>query len=339
MPVTKNAALRYRLIDECLQRRQRTWTAALLLDTVAGKFFQATGLSLSKRQLAQDLADMREGGTAGLNAPIAWHRDQGYHYTDAGFSIHNSPLLTDDAAVLRQALAALRQLQGLGLSEELDEVVRRVEGHLHQQPAAGAEAAPHILFEQVPDYAGVAWLAPLYRAVRAQQVLRLRYRAFGVAEGWEETVQPYLLKQFNHRWFLVGQGSGRPGISNYALDRIEAADPDPATPYVTPPASLAARFQDVVGVSVPAGAGPPELVRLRFRPERGQYVQTKPLHPSQENGPADASGLEISLRVQLNRELETLVLSFGDDVEVLAPAALRQQVAGRLRQGAAQYCP
>ena len=97
------------------------------------------------------------------------------------------------------------------------------------------------------------------------------------------------------------------------------------------------RFRDVVGVSVPAGAGVPEVVRLRFRPERGQYVSTKPLHPSQETGPADASGLEISLRVQLNRELETLVLSFGDDVEVLAPAALRQQVAARLRQGAAQY--
>ncbi|RZM05714.1 MAG: PDZ domain-containing protein, partial [Pedobacter sp.] len=49
-------------------------------------------------------------------------------------------------------------------------------------------------------------LGPLYQAIRGRQVLVLRYRPFGAVEAWEATVQPYLLKQYNHRWFLIGQG-------------------------------------------------------------------------------------------------------------------------------------
>ena len=161
MPVTKNASLRYRLIDECLQRRQVIWTSARLLAVVADKFFQNTGQKLSKRQFNQDLADMKEGGSTGYHAPIAFMRDKGYHYTEPGFSIHNSPLMSDDAAVLRQALAALRQFQDLGLSAELNDLVQRVEGHLQTRP--GPEAEQQIIwFEQVPDYAGTPFLAPLY---------------------------------------------------------------------------------------------------------------------------------------------------------------------------------
>lgn len=336
MPVTKNASLRHRLIDECLQRRQQFWTPARLLETVADKFWQATGQPLSKRQFAQDLADMKEGGSAGYNAPLEWTRAQGYHYTDPTYSIYNSPLVSEDADVLRQALAMLQQFQGLGLGDELTELVQRVENHLQARPAP-EPTRQFISFEQVPDYVGTRWLGALYQAIRGRQVLALRYRPFGAAEAEEITVQPYLLKQYNHRWFLVGQGSGRPGLSIFALDRIEATDPDPTPTYLSPPADLSERFAHVVGVSVPAGAGPPELVRLRFGAGRGPYVRTKPMHASQQVAAETPDTLEITLRVVPTPELETLLLSFGNDVEVLAPATLRKRLGERLQTAAARY--
>ncbi|MFD2717460.1 helix-turn-helix transcriptional regulator [Hymenobacter monticola] len=303
---------------------------------MTAKFWELTGHKLSPRQFSQDLADMREGGSTGYNAPIAHTRDRGYHYTDDNFRLHNSPLETGDAAVLRQALAALRQFQGLGLSDELGDVVQRVEAHLQAQPADDAAGQSVIWFEQVPDYAGTPFLGPLYQAIRARQVLLLRYRAFGAAEAWEETVQPYLLKQYNHRWFLVGQGSGRSGISNYALDRIEGVAADETISYQPPRADLAARFADVVGVSVPEG-GVLETVRLRFRAGRGQYVLTKPLHPSQQTDTITGDVVEISLQLVLNPELQTLLLSFGDDIEVLAPLSLRTRISERLKAATGLY--
>ena len=335
MPTTKNPVTRYRLLDECLQRRQKAWPATELRATVAAKFFELTGYKLSQRQFAQDLADMREGGSTGYNAPIEWNRERGYYYTDPDFSVRNSPLVSDDAAVLRQALATLRQLQGLGLSEEMNDLVQRVERHLQAQPA-GEPARQFIWFEQVPNYTGAQFLGPLYQAIRARQVLVVRYQPFGAPAAWEATVQPYLLKQYNHRWFLIGEGTGHPGLSNYALDRIESLAAS-SQPYLAPPADLANRFADVVGVSVPAESSAPELVQLRFRAGRGQYVRTKPLHPSQEVSAETADTLAVTLRVVPTPELETLLLSFGDDVEVLAPPYLRERVGKRLRAAVAQY--
>jgi len=337
MPTNKGPETRYRLIDECLQRRQRIWSTNLLRDTVIARFWELTGHKLSPRQFSQDLADMREGGSTGYNAPIAHTRDQGYHYTDATFRLHDSPLETGDAAVLRQALAALRQFQGLGLGDELGDVVQRVEAHLQAQPADDAAGQPVILFEQVPDYTGTPFLGPLYQAIRARQVLLLRYRAFGAAEAWEETVQPYLLKQYNHRWFLVGQGSGRPSLSNFALDRIESLEPAPKIPYLPPPADIELRFANVVGVSVPAHDSVVERVSLRFRAGRGRYVLTKPLHPSQRLEAENVEVIEVSLWVIPTQELETLLLSFGEDLEVLAPSGLRTRISERLQAATGQY--
>jgi len=335
MPITKNAGLRYRLIDECLQRRQKIWTPARLLEEVARKFFDSTGQKFSKSQLNQDIAAMREGGSTGYNAPIAWTRDEGYHYTEPGFSIHNSPLVSDDAAVLRQALAALRQFQGLGLSDELNEVVQRVEGHLQSQ--VGAATEPQIIwFEQVPDYAGTPWLGRLYQAIRARQVLRLRYQPFGMPEALVETVHPQLLKEFNRRWFLLATSTARPGISQYALDRVEEAVIMPEEVYQQADLQPEEYFRDVVGVSVPPD-GAVQEIRLLFRQGRGNYVRTKPLHPSQEVLRETVDELEIALNLRPNRELETLILSFGDEVEVLTPATLRTSIANRMQSGAARY--
>jgi hypothetical protein len=156
MPDTKNPGLRLRLLDECLQRRQKVWTPARLFETVADKFEQATGRRFSKSQFNLDIKTLKED----YHAPLACTRDLGYHYTEPGFSILGSPLVEADADVLRQALAMLQQFRGLGLSDELHELARRVEGHLQAQPAAEA-ARQLISFEQVPAYAGAQWLGPL----------------------------------------------------------------------------------------------------------------------------------------------------------------------------------
>lgn len=292
---------------------------------------------ISKRQVQEDIKQMRPGGMTGYEAPIEYDREaKGYFYSDPTYSIRNSPLVSDDAPVLRQALAMLQQFQGLGLSEELGGIVKRVEEHLQARPEPES-SRQLIWFEQVPDYAGAHFLGPLYQAIRARQVLAISYRPFEAPKAYETFVHPYLLKQYNHRWFLIGQGSGRAGLSNFALDRIEALVPVPSIPYLPPPADIELRFADVVGVSVPANSSVVEQVLLRFRAGRGQYVRTKPLHPSQRLEAENTETIEVSLRVVPTQELETLLLSFGDDIEVLGPLSLRTRLSERLQSAIRQY--
>ena len=333
MPIVKNPGVRLRLIDECLQRRHKYWPAELLFKVVGEKFLQETGRTFSKSQFNLDIRALKTD----YQAPLVNDKERGYHYTEPSFSIVKSPLVSEDAAVLRQALATLRQFQGLGLSDELGDVVQRVEAHLQAQPDDDVAGQPVIWFEQVPDYAGTPFLGPLYQAIRARQVLRLRYRPFDAAEAYEIVVQPYLLKQYNHRWFLIGVGTGRAGLSNFALDRIEGLEPAPDAVYYPPPAAIEARFADVVGVSVPADGSVAERVSLRFRAGRGRYVLTKPLHPSQRLEAENVEVIEVSLWVIPTQELETLLLSFGEDLEVLAPLELRTRISERLQAATGQY--
>lgn len=332
MPVVKTPSLRFRLIDACLQRRQVRWTAAVLLKKVSDDFFQATGRTFSKSQFNIDLRALREE----YNAPLVYSRDQGYYYDEPNFSLFKSPLVSDDATVLRQVLGLLQQFEGLGLGDELHELTQRVEGHLQAQTKV-EPARQLIWFEQVPNYIGTHFLGSLYQAIQKQQVLEMQYRPFGAAQPLDIIVHPYLLKQYNHRWFLIGQGTGRAGLSTYALDRIEYFVPCDNQLYLSPPDDIASRFTNIVGVSIPSEDCIPELVQLRFSATRGQYVRTKPLHPTQQIR-AEANGvLGISLNVIPTQELITLLLSFGDDVEVVAPSSLRKNIESRLKAAAKQY--
>jgi predicted DNA-binding transcriptional regulator YafY len=332
MPVVKTPGLRFRLIDACLQRRQVRWTAALLLKKVSDDFFQATGRTFSKSQFNLDLKALREE----YNAPLMYSRDQGYYYDEPNFSLFKSPLVSDDAVVLRQVLGLLQQFEGLGLGDELHELTQRVEGHLQAQ-AESEPARQLICFEQVPNYIGTHYLGSLYQAIQKRQVLEMQYRPYSAAQALDIIVHPYLLKQYNHRWFLIGQGTGRIGISTYALDRIENFVTYNNQAYQSSPENIASRFANIVGVSLPSEDCIPELVELRFSASRGQYVRTKPLHHTQQLHAEMDGVLTVRLKVIPTQELVTLLLSFGDDVEVVSPSSLRVQIEKRLRTASKQY--
>ena len=64
-------------------------------------------------------------------------------------------------------------------------------------------------------------------------------------------------------------------------------------------------------------------------------MTTKPLHPSQRE--LDPDGCVVEIEVFINRELESLILSYGDQVEVLAPASLRGKMKERFRNVLSKY--
>lgn len=85
----------------------------------------------------------------------------------------------------------------------------------------------------------------------------------------------------------------------------------------------------LVGVTRPEGARPVEvLFETSYLPSR--YLETRPIHPSQRLLSHENDRYRFSLRVILNHELLNELLRFGSDLSVLAPAALKEMLAGRL---------
>lgn len=157
-------------------------------------------------------------------------------------SVFNSLATVDDLGVLQQALGALRQLQGLGLAQELLDLVERLE----RQPGGGERIICQ--FEQVPAYSGSKWLAMLYNVTQHRRPIVLTYQPFQAARPVERAVHPQLLKQYNGKWFLVAlREDAKLQMSVFALDRIKCIDEAAGVTFVAAEHEPATMFENLIG--------------------------------------------------------------------------------------------
>lgn len=123
---------------------------------------------------------------------------------------------------------------------------------------------------------------------------------------------------------------------NLALDRIEGLSPSNVSYIKYKQDDIKDYFKDVIGVSVNPN-GEPENVMLFVDRTNAPYVITKPLHHSQQVIETTDNGIVISLKVQLNFELEKEILGFGDAVRVIKPETLKRRIRERLAHAVDLY--
>jgi predicted DNA-binding transcriptional regulator YafY len=336
MSLNKHALIRYRTIDACLSNRFRFWTESALLDALSEAITEYTGSynGISRRTLFADLKAMKPDGITGYDAPIYYSKSRGYHYADPDYSINQLPLSNSDIVVLQQALHALQAIRGTGIATALDTIIHRLERRLAPVPFGEKVEAP-IQFEPLPSYTGTKWLQSLYEAIQEQQPQALLYQPYHSEEPFEVVVHPYLLKAYQHRWFLVGHNPGKSGLRVFALDRIVDVGHAKQS-FLAHSIEVSTYFEHAIGTTVPDGRTP-ETIQLRFSPGRGPYVRTKPIHQSQQILVDSAAGLDVSLFLIINPELMTKLLGYGADVEVLTPASLRVEIQRRLQKALRYY--
>ena len=76
-------------------------------------------------------------------------------------------------------------------------------------------------------------------------------------------------------------------------------------------------------ITRPTDGSPPQQILLRFAPVQGRYTFNYPLHPSQQLVSKNDDEIRLRITVYDTHELRMELLSYGPEVEVLAPAALR----------------
>ena len=78
---------------------------------------------------------------------------------------------------------------------------------------------------------------------------------------------------------------------------------------------------------------------LHFSAEAALWVATEQWHPRQRTRALADGSLQLRLPYADSTELSMDILRHGDQVRVIAPKELVQQVAESLRRAAAQYAP
>ena len=180
-----------------------------------------------------------------------------------------------------------------------------------------------IVFEQIPS--GQNFLTPVIEAMRDGMSIEIKYKSFWRQDEYTTEVEPYFVKVFKQRWYLIARNKIKDAIRIYALDRIHALT-QTGNAFVMPKDfNPEEYFYNSFGI-ISQDNCPPEIVELKVYGTQKEYFRTLPLHHSQEEV-ENADGYSI-FRYYLSPTYDFIqeILSHGCEVEVLSPQRLRDEV-------------
>jgi proteasome accessory factor B len=177
-------------------------------------------------------------------------------------------------------------------------------------------------------------LEVLTRAWADRRFVRLRYRAAN-REVTERVVALYFLEvsRSEPAAYVIGFDRLRDALRTFKIERIEKAElleepytiPEDFDPYI--------HLKSAWGVIDDAAVE----VQLRFSAAVAPRVRESVWHHSQRLIELSDGGCELRMIVGGIREIRSWVLSWGAEVEVLAPEELRAEVAAHAERLAAMY--
>ena len=218
MPVNKNAAFRYRIIDECLRNSRKRYPSIADLQE---KITSSLGLNdlISVSSINKDLKTMRDF----YQAPIKFNAyERGYYYEDPEFSINSFPLSTEEIAVLDLSTAFLKQLKFSGYFHQFEGAIDKLISGFRVSKIPGFEKKMFIQTEEPTVNTGVDWLDILYVAIIEQKPVQITYHRFNVTQATKHLFSPYFSEIRRHR--IAGTTESRPQTRVFKdkLNRLSA---------------------------------------------------------------------------------------------------------------------
>lgn len=337
MATNKNALIRYKVLDRCFRNPGKRYFINDLIAECESMLLERDPNSngISRRQIYEDISYMesKEGWEIEL-ARLNDGRKRYYQYEDTSYSINNMPLNEVEINQLKSAVDILTQFKGMPQFEWINELVPK----LSQGISSVENTTTVIEFDSNQYLKGIEHLGDLHNAIFYKKVLSLSYHPFGSEVPYEIVLHPYFLKQYNNRWFLFGYNPENQKYDwNLALDRIVSFEEIGGKYEENTSIKWDEYFDDIIGVTKPIDV-PVEKVVLHFYGKAGHYVETKPVHGSQKRPKwLDDNTAEITLSVMINYELESLILSYAENVKIIQPQSLIDRLKNRLSTALKQY--
>lgn len=331
MAQTKNALIRQRVIDRCL-RSQWQYTVHDLMEQ-CNIALELAGYHKvkSKVTILEDLNGIMNDFPDAKIVRRKVGRSVFYEYEDKSFSIYNIPLDDDEMALLAQTVSILSKFEGMPNFDWVDDLIEHFKSTLNIPTTRETIVA----FDDNFDLKGRNWFARLFSAIASQQALEIKYQPFN-RPLITHLFHPYLLKQYNNRWFLFGRVDGFNNLTNLPLDRIKDISPANIPYRPNTDIDLKEYFEDFIGVSR-RNKDKPKKVQIKVDNGLYPYIETKPLHGTQRVISREEDGVIIQIKVILNKELRQLLLSFGSGITVLEPIELKDVIIKESKETLQKY--
>lgn len=323
--------IRYQALDRCFSNLGKRYFIDDLIQACSEALqeFYGQNKTISRSQVFEDIKFMES--EQGYRIPLEKYKDGKqvyYRYSDKKFSINNQPLNALEQEQIKEMLFTLSRFKGMPQFEWINEIIAKIDDKFDLNNSSRTV----ITFDQNQDLKGVKYIDRLYNAIIYKRPIAVLYKSFKADQAQTIILHPYFLKQYNNRWFMFGLNPDTENLQNLSLDRIEEIT-ELKTDYIDNiNIDFEEYFEDIIGVTVLSNEI--EVIEFRVTGNILPYIQTKPLHGSQIYY-KDKDILTI--KVKPNYELESLLLSYGESLEVLNPPFLRERLQNRIKNMQKNY--
>ncbi|MES2837570.1 MAG: WYL domain-containing protein [Bacteroidota bacterium] len=333
MPVNKSAALRYRIIDRCISNKYKPFpTKEDLRSACEEELYGSNSGRISISTIEKDIWAMRNESNLAYNAPIEFSkREGGYFYTDPDYKLGDVPLNEEEMDAVRFAALTLYQYKDVEVFEQFRYAIEKIAGRVKMSPDLQDTAVERFVqFETVPYFKGTEYLTDLLNAIKASKKVSFKYENIYKNETKEYSVEPYLLKEYRNRWYLICFNETKNDFVTFGLDRISDLKIEAKKYLRKKDFDPDVFFKYSIGIT--EYDAKPQKVVLSFSPVLGKLIKTNPMHSSQKIVLENETELRVSLDVLLTIELQNLILGFGNNVKVLEPVKLKNDVQEQIKK-------
>ena len=275
---------RYNLIIKKLRKQPTTFKEIDDYLTLESEI-QSYKFNVSKRTFLRDIEDIRS----------IYNIDIKYNFSRKVYSIE----LDQQPEINERIMAAFDTFNALNISDRLSEYI-----HFEKRRPQRTEN----LYE-------------LLQAIRNKLQISFTYQKYWENTLTQRVVEPYALKEFKSRWYILARDLRDNKVKSFALDRLTQFEITKKQFVFPNDFDVNEHYRHCFGIIGPNAKEPQEVV-LAFSPFQGNYIKSLPLHETQQIENENENELRIKLKIFITHDFIMELLSFRENVKVIKPDSL-----------------
>jgi predicted DNA-binding transcriptional regulator YafY len=161
--------------------------------------------------------------------------------------------------------------------------------------------------------------------------IKFTYQKYWEDEIAERRAEPYALKEFKNRWYVLANDLKDNQVKSFALDRLTELEITKKKIQSPIDFNINEYYKYCFGIISPNGLTPQEVI-LSFDPFQGKYIKSLPLHESQQVLIDNKEELRIKLTVVITHDFFMELLSFGENLKIIKPDSLIEDIKNSLKE-------
>lgn len=193
-----------------------------------------------------------------------------------------------------------------------------------------------IMFENIPS--GQQFLTPIIEAMRDGVSIEMTYQSYWKDEPNTFDVEPYFVKVFKQRWYVIGRSPYYDKVLIYALDRVKDLQPTDQSFVLPKDFDPEVYFYNSFGIINDENIKPEEvLIKVYTDENKHLYIQSLPMHHSQQIVEQTDDHTIFRYYIRPTYDFRQEILSHGADIEILSPKWFRDEIASITKDSVKLY--